>query len=82
MMIAKAYVRGLIFIHAGSRAGRCFDRNIGQDPRFRLVLLDLQINAVLRRELLLERQGQLPLFDVIVRPLAGVGLVICLPSHN
>ncbi|HEY5504160.1 MAG TPA: hypothetical protein VIK28_03310 [Sedimentisphaerales bacterium] len=46
-----------------------------QIPAVRFVLLDLQINGVLRRELSFERQGQLSLFQVIVHPLAGVGTV-------
>src|ERR1035437_3343269 len=73
MMIAKAYNRGLIFIHAKtpSRIGGIVI--LVQIPAVRLVLLDLQINGVLRRELSFERQGQLPLFDVIVHLLAGVG---------
>ena len=78
MMVAKAYIRGLIFIYAKSRAGRVLIVVLGQVSTFRFVLLDIHINTVLWRKLLLGRQGKLPLIDVVIRALAGVGMIRCL----
>src|SRR5581483_703387 len=42
---------------------------------FRFVLLDVSEKGVLRRDLFFDGNGKLPLLDVIVRTLAGVGAI-------
>ena len=74
-MITQSDNRGLIFIHTGSRVRVGGIVVLLQIPAVCIVLLDLKINGVLRRDLRLECSRELALLNVVVHLLAVVGAV-------
>src|ERR1700734_1452590 len=67
--------RFLSLVHAKSRIRHSLVIKLRRISAIRFILLDVTKNTVLRRDLLFKRERKLPLLNIIVWPLAGIGTV-------
>ncbi len=75
MMIAGYEDRFLRFLDAYSEVRDILVITLNKIPACRVIIQGLEIDAILRRELLLELERERPLFEIVIRALPAVGAI-------